>query len=235
MADYQTVSKAIIVTARCRRVNCASGLPGAWFCGSETRHYIAPRRLPGVMMSRGQRALRGGQPPGLCARRWRSPGWVGDLKGLPVRRRRTRFTGSRRRNMLEAARALTGRRSFSSSKRLRVRPASSHTESTATSESFLEAAPMSRWAATDGRRREKAGWMTSNDKTSKPAEQLDIARSCGSPKGFPRPAQLRRRQSCRSVAPVNRTWAASELKTKRHFMSGSFCFFLSNSGIYRCL
>ena len=115
------MSKAIIVTARCRRDNCASGLPGAWFCGSETRHYIAPRRLPGVMMSRGQTALPAGQPPGLCVHRWRSPGWAGDLKGLPVRRRRTRFTGSRRRNMLEAARALAGRRS--SSKRLRARPA----------------------------------------------------------------------------------------------------------------
>ena len=38
------MSKAIIVTARCRRDNCASGLPGAWFCASETRHYIAPLR-----------------------------------------------------------------------------------------------------------------------------------------------------------------------------------------------
>ncbi len=74
------------MTAGGRRDNCASGLPGAWFCASETRHYIAPRSLPGVMMRRGQTALPAGQPPGLGAHRWRSPGWVGDLKGVQERR-----------------------------------------------------------------------------------------------------------------------------------------------------
>ena len=53
------------MTAGGRRDNCANGLPGAWFCASETRHYIAPRSLPGVMMSRVQTALPAGQPP-IC-------------------------------------------------------------------------------------------------------------------------------------------------------------------------
>ena len=33
------------MTARRRRDNCGSGLPGAWFCVSETRHYSAARSL----------------------------------------------------------------------------------------------------------------------------------------------------------------------------------------------
>ena len=73
---YQTVSGAIIVTAGGRRDNCASGLPGAWFCAGKTRHYIAPRSLPGVMMRRGQTALPAGQPPGLCVIPLAQP-WVG--------------------------------------------------------------------------------------------------------------------------------------------------------------
>ena len=43
--NYQTATNAIIVTARRRRDNCGSGLPGAWFCASETRHYSAARSL----------------------------------------------------------------------------------------------------------------------------------------------------------------------------------------------
>ena len=43
--NYQTATNAIIVTARRRRDNCGSGLPGAWFCVSETRHYSAARSL----------------------------------------------------------------------------------------------------------------------------------------------------------------------------------------------
>ena len=53
------------MTAGGRRDNCASGLPGAWLRGSETRYYIAPRSLPGVMMRRVQTALPAGQPP-IC-------------------------------------------------------------------------------------------------------------------------------------------------------------------------
>jgi len=106
------VSIAIIVTARCRRDNCANGLPGAWFCASETRHYIAPRSLPGVMMSRGQTAEPAGQPPGLCVTPLAQP-WVGGgSKRAPSATTPTPVPGSRRRNKLEAARALAGRRSF---------------------------------------------------------------------------------------------------------------------------
>jgi len=64
------------VTAGGRRDNCASGLPGAWLRGSATRHYIAPRSLPGVMMSRVQTALPAGQPPGICLEPLAQP-WVG--------------------------------------------------------------------------------------------------------------------------------------------------------------
>jgi len=70
------VSIAIIVTARGRRDNCASGLPGAWFCVSETRHYSAARSLPGVMMSRVQTAEPAGQPPGIPCLELAQP-WVG--------------------------------------------------------------------------------------------------------------------------------------------------------------
>ena len=158
-------------------------------------------------MRRVQTALPAGQPPGPGVHRWRSPGWAGDLNGVAARRRRPRFrdrggaTSWRRPGLWLVA-------DLSSSKRLRVRPAFSNTESTANRESFREAAPMSSCAATGGRRREKAGWMTSNDKRCSPAGQLDIVRTCGSPQGFPRPGQKRRRRSCRSVGLVNRTWAA---------------------------
>jgi len=70
--------------------------------------------------------------PEFRVRNWRSPGWAGDLKGVQERRPLNPAPGSRRRSKLEAARALAGRRSFSSSKRLRVRPAFSapdHNES----------------------------------------------------------------------------------------------------------
>jgi len=121
---YQTVSGAIIVTAGGRRDNCANGLPGAWFCGSETRHYIGPRSLPGVMMRRGQAAEPAGQPPGIPCLELAQP-WVGggSKRMFQGAGRRPRLRDRGRRNKLEAARALAGRRSFSSSKRLRVRPA----------------------------------------------------------------------------------------------------------------
>ena len=79
-------------------------------------------------MSRGQTALPAGQPPGVVYHRWRSPGWAGELNCPKERRPLTPAPGSRRRNRLEAARALTGRRSFSSGKRLRVQPAPSAPE-----------------------------------------------------------------------------------------------------------
>ena len=64
------------MTAGGRRDNCASGLPGAWLRGSATRHYIAPRSLPGVMMRRVQTALPAGQPPGISCVELAQP-WVG--------------------------------------------------------------------------------------------------------------------------------------------------------------
>ena len=116
MLHYQTATNAIIVTARCRRDNCGSGLPGAWFCASETRHYSAARswRLPKLKT--------------VCLWRLRHKqnarvSWFGMISGADLggrgnlncsqaRRSPTPVPGSRRRNLLEATRALTGCRSF---------------------------------------------------------------------------------------------------------------------------
>ena len=101
------------MTAGGRRDNCASGLPGAWLRGSATRHYIAPRSLPGVMMSRVQTALPAGQPPGIPCLELAQP-WVGggSKRMFQGAGRRPRLRDRGRRNKLEAARALAGRRSF---------------------------------------------------------------------------------------------------------------------------
>ena len=74
--DYQTATIAIIVTARGRRDNCRSGLPGAWLRGSATRHYSATRSLPELMLTRGQTAQPAGQPPVVTCEELAQP-WVG--------------------------------------------------------------------------------------------------------------------------------------------------------------
>ena len=113
---YQTATNAIIVTARCRRDNCGSGLPGAWFCGSETRHYSAARswRLPKLKTVCLWR-LRHKQNARFQLV-WddfrRGPGRAGESKLPSSATAPNPVPGSRRRNLLEATRALTGCRSF---------------------------------------------------------------------------------------------------------------------------
>jgi hypothetical protein len=54
----------------------------------------------------------------------------------------------------------------------------------------------------------------------------DIARSCGSPKGFPRPSQERRRRSCRSV--VARSTGRGPRSLKHWFPFFKFCSMIPN-------
>jgi len=81
--NYQTATIAIIVTARGRRDNCRSGLPGAWFRDSGTRHYSAARSLPELMLTRGQTAKPAGQPPVFSSEEFGAAlGGRGNLNGV---------------------------------------------------------------------------------------------------------------------------------------------------------